>query len=554
MRYGNTGKNKENGVVYTPAEIAQFVAAEMLKYHSKMFSDAIDILDPAAGTGELLISMIQAAKKFNRKINIVGYETDQEVAAQTQQKLITMFPDVRVEIRTADFIHAVENSTVEKFDFVIANPPYIRTQIMGSDKAQKLARNLSLSGRIDIYYVFLLYTKNVLNHNGIAGFITSNKFLTIKAGNAVRNYMQNNYQIHHIIDLGDTKLFKAAVLPCIVVFSSGKTDTEESVAFTSVYQTRFGSDSRETARINHIFEAIDKSGRYQLPDGREFEFKQGKIQNTDQSSLWTLASHQNQDWLETVAQNTCKTFESLGKIKVGIKTTADNVFIGNDWTGDKAGIELLKPLITHRNAGQFVSNNKDYWQVLYTHFIENGKKMAYDLELYPKAKSYLMKHFEQLNGRNYIKKAKRNWYEIWVPQNPEAWQHRKIVFRDISERPEFWLDETGAVVNGDCYWIDIDPQTPEAEIYLALAVANSTFIEKFYDIKFNTKLYSGKRRYQSQYVSQFPIPYYDHKLGAEAISLVKKIIAAPDPDSTVSYKKELDLIVSKMFLIKKVSR
>ena len=57
---------------------------------------------------------------------------------------------------------------------------------------------------------------------------------------------------------------------------------------------------------------------------------------------------------------------------------------------------------------------------------------------------------------------------------------------------------------------------------MALAVANSSFIEKLYDAKFNTKLYSGKRRYQTQYVEQFPIPYIDSDEAMQAIALVKK--------------------------------
>ena len=174
-------------------------------------------------------------------------------------------------------------------------------------------------------------------------------------------------------------------------------------------------------------------------------------------------------------------FSDIGKIRVGIKTTADHVFIGNDWTGDRADLELLQPLITHRDAGQIVSRKNAGWKVLYTHTIENGKKVAIDLEKYPKSKSYLETHYEQLSGRKYVQKAHRNWYEIWVPQNPASWKNRKIVFRDISEKPEFWLDESGAIVNGDCYWIDIDDSVFEETIYLALAVANSTFIEKYYD-------------------------------------------------------------------------
>jgi adenine-specific DNA-methyltransferase len=134
-----------------------------------------------------------------------------------------------------------------------------------------------------------------------------------------------------------------------------------------------------------------------------------------------------------------------------------------------------------------------------------------------------------------------------VPQNPDAWKHRKIVFRDISEQPEFWLDTSGAIVNGDCYWIEINDDVFEDVVYLALAIANSKFIEKYYDVKFNTKLYSGKRRYMSQYVEQFPIPLYSSELAQKTISTVKKIIAENSPEAILSYKAELDDMVDKLF-------
>ena len=125
---------------------------------------------------------------------------------------------------------------------------------------------------------------------------------------------------------------------------------------------------------------------------------------------------------------------------------------------------------------------------------------------------------------------------------------RKIVFRDISEQPEFWLDETGAIVNGDCYWIDINDSILESTLYLALAVANSKFIEKYYDAKFNTKLYSGKRRYMSQYVEQFPIPFANTDYARKAIDIVKKIIAGSIKLSVSIYMNEIDEIVNEMFI------
>ena len=39
-----------------------------------------------------------------------------------------------------------------------------------------------------------------------------------------------------------------------------------------------------------------------------------------------------------------------------------------------------------------------------------------------------------------------------------------------------------------------------------LAVANSTFITKYYDAVFHNKLYAGRRRFMTQYVAKFPLP------------------------------------------------
>ena len=67
-------------------------------------------------------------------------------------------------------------------------------------------------------------------------------------------------------------------------------------------------------------------------------------------------------------------FSDIGKIRVGIKTTADNIFIGDNWSGDLANLELLKPLITHRDAGQIISRKTSGWKVLYTHTVKDRKR------------------------------------------------------------------------------------------------------------------------------------------------------------------------------------
>ena len=547
MRYRSAGTAKANGVDYTPSELAGFAAREMLNYFLPGQADNIIILDPAAGRGSLLIALIKALESCGRKIHAVGYETDADTGRETARTLAAMFPAAEIEIRIGDFLEAAIKGTAEKYDLIIANPPYIRTQIMGSRKAQDIAEKLSLSGRIDIYYAFLLCAGSVLKEGGIAGFITSNKFMTVKAGAAVRNFLLSSYRLHRIVDFGDTKIFKAAVLPCLTIFSKGKTDDGSAVSFTSVYQCKKTAAPDNTLPIGSIFELTENSGYYAVPDGRVFRFRQGRLNFTSETGIWSLASEENRSWLARVKANTWLTFSQIGKIRVGIKTAADNVFIGDKWGDPSAEPELLRPLITHRNAGQIIGNNAVQWKVLYTHCVKNGKRLPYVIEDYPKTRAYLFTHFDRLSAREYIKKAKRKWYEIWIPQDPEAWAHKKIVFRDISEKPEFWLDSTGAVVNGDCYWIDIEQGTPEEVVYLALAVANSAFIEKYYDVRFNAKLYSGKRRYQKQYVEHFPIPHRESSEARRLISIVKRIISEGSREFADFCKPELDALVEKLF-------
>lgn len=549
MRYKNETKEKSHGIVYTPTEMADYLASQMIQYSNidLISIKEISILDPAVGGGSLLLSMIKNIKKINDTIKIIakGYETDIETAKNTQAYINDLFPSVELTIETADFLECASTIT-QTYDYIIANPPYIRTQILGTKKAQEIAQKMNLSGRIDIYYAFLLYTKNLLSPNGIAGYITSNKFFTIKSGVSVRDYMLENYNIHSIVDFGDTKLFNASVLPCIIIFSNGKTTDSHQVNFTSIYETK--DKNTNFTPIHSIFECIEKNGKFSLSDGRIFNCQQGHLHNAAKGTLWVIASNEKEKWLQKVESNTWMHFSDLGKIRVGIKTTADNVFIGNDWSGEKENIELLRPLITHRNAGQIIAKEDENWKVLYTHTIINGKKTAFDINKYPYAKSYLEQHYEQLAGRNYVMKANRNWYEIWVPQNPASWSNRKIIFRDISEKPEFWLDESGAIVNGDCYWIDIDSSVFEETIYLALAIVNSRFIEEYYDAKFNTKLYSGKRRYMTQYVEQFPIPNPNTSQAKQAIELVKKIIAGCSETETSRYMKHINELTQEMFL------
>ncbi len=106
---------------------------------------------------------------------------------------------------------------LRQFDAVIANPPYVRTQVLGAATSQTLARRFGLTGRVDLYHAFTKAMANVLKPGGILGLLTSNRFLTVKSGASLRRLLRIEFHLEAIYDLGDTRLFAAAVLPVIVV-------------------------------------------------------------------------------------------------------------------------------------------------------------------------------------------------------------------------------------------------------------------------------------------------------------------------------------------------
>ena len=89
--------------------------------------------------------------------------------------------------------------------------------MLGAVGAKKLATRFGLTGRVDLYHAFVKAMTMALRGGGWLGLLTSNRFLSVQSGASVRDWLASQFQLLRLVDLGDTKLFKAAVLPAIVV-------------------------------------------------------------------------------------------------------------------------------------------------------------------------------------------------------------------------------------------------------------------------------------------------------------------------------------------------
>lgn len=565
-RYSEVERQKSSGVTYTPVDFAAFVADQMMLVADLPRNGKIRILDPACGDGALLCALIKRLPPAARKrVEVVGYDIDPDAIHIASQCLRQDFPDLDIHLEQKDFLLHVLNlqgggdlfsagEIQEPFHLVIANPPYVRTQIMGAQQAQQLAQCFGLTGRVDLYYPFLLGISQVLAGNGVTGVITSNRFMTTKSGQAVRRAMLSRFRILHAWDLGDTKLFDAAVLPSVLL-ARGASDPQhphtDGIPYSSIYETEDAAIAEATNALSAL--TADNDTVIAIQDGRHFRVRHGTLDNGgDLEGIWRVATQATDQWLATVEANTWGTFRRIGKIRVGVKSTADKVFIRNDWSDLPGGRpELLRPLITRKCARRFKAdvpaNAKHIKEILYPHEATENGRVAVDLSLYPKAASYLEKHRDILEARTYLIEAGRKWYELWVPQDPAAWPSPKLVFPDISDKPIFWIDTDGGIVNGECYWLQCENKDEQDLLWLALAVANSTFIEAFYDHRFNNKLYAGRRRFITQYVELFPLPNPACDEAVTIIALAKEIHAQMPSTGADQLAADLDARIWRVF-------
>ncbi len=554
---------KNTGATFTPKELSVFLAERITSYVKPNYQK---VLDPACGEGELLIAMGNILSDSAIDFSLTGYDANEQYLSFAQERTLR-FGAENIKLIHEDFLQAIDVSSNQSnlglfqeynksfvnnsFDIVIANPPYVRTQILGTEQAQELAQKFNLKGRVDLYYPFLIAMTESLKEGGILGVITSNRYLSTKGGESIRKFLSENYEILELIDLGDTKLFDAAVLPAIFIGRKKKLKSPSSANFIKIYEELNGYKG-DLIPVESVYEVLnnEQSG-YFVANGKRYKKSSGVLKYKIASgACWEMLSNNESDWVSKIDKASKNRVGDLFKVKVGIKSTADKVFISDKWenlNGTKPEDELLKELISQENIEPWNATDNFKLKVLYPHISVGGEKQTVDIEKYPKAKKYFLQHEEKLKSRKYLIEAGRQWFELWVPHRPDQWKYPKLVFPDISLKPRFYFDKGGKIVNGNCYWIVASKEEDVEKLLLIQGIANSKLMTKYHDLVFNNKLYSGRRRYFTQYVERYPLPDFNSSKAKEIISIVKKLNQSNDKTEISELENLLEIKVAESF-------
>ncbi|WP_342800008.1 N-6 DNA methylase [Nocardia sp. No.11] len=584
-------ERKRHGRHYTPPALARFLARRALLHAPR--TGELRVLDPACGDGELLLAVHRELASSGVTVRLTGYDLDRRAVGDTAARAAA--EGVEIDCRAGDFLAASTRIADGSFDLVISNPPYVRTQQLGGSTAQLLSKRFGLRGRIDLTHPFVAIAPRLLAADGVLGLLCANRFLTTRAGANLRRILTSELHPAELYDLGDTKLFAAAVLPAVTVAT--RAPQECDCRYVSVYEelgaepdcatdlfdalagdaacvvgaggrvfavevgvlstgpvgARMSAPSSDNTSIGRGGPSVRpgvgsmeagapsalRSGRRgpAPPDPDRRAGARSRSGELDRSSVvapddtaWRMSRPAVDRWLGRIAERTWRTFGDTARIRVGIKTTADRVFISDRWDqmDPRPEPELLRQLITHHDLQPWRIGRDRGTRVLYPYDLGQPRRTPIDLAEFPGAAEYLRSHEEVLAGRRYVLDGGRKWFEIWVPQRPHLWGAPKLVFPDISERPRFALDRSGAVVNGDCYWISltdlgIGEQATELA-YLLMGVANSALGLRFYDAVCGNRLYSGRRRWITQYVARLPLPDPADPAAAAIVGRVRGVL------------------------------
>ena len=203
----NTPKDKSTGTVYTPSQIATFMAEISLSALSVTSANkALQILDPAVGEGVFPIALQEQLSNhqphhvYACDINPDALKKtrtawDNEASSQTAASQLHLFHD--------SFFNLHNQVHVPAFDLIIGNPPYLKEYTHRSS-----FENLPYyQGKMDLWYAFACQSFDLLKPGGILCFIATNNWTTNKGASLFREKIRQEMRILKLIDFGACKVF-----------------------------------------------------------------------------------------------------------------------------------------------------------------------------------------------------------------------------------------------------------------------------------------------------------------------------------------------------------
>ena len=395
------------GQVFTPAHIVEFIL-DNIGYTAEGEILNKSIYEPSFGQGVFLFAIVDRlvarAEASNvplavvselLNINIHGVEYDDALFKETIQNLNIhvlghgITPPQWDNLFCAD---ALGHFPVELFDFVVGNPPYIRTHNLTDEMRENMERfAITATGTPDMYVTFMEYGLSVLKPGGKLSYIVPNTWLKNTSQKAFREHVFGERLVESVHDFMSEKVFATVgTYTAVVVCSQGNLNLAYS-------QKEAGEWVTSVIPYEELLEG----------------------------ETWLFQSPKNQALLKTNRARD-RTFGDICVIQNALMTMRNGIYLSAAAAGVEG--EILYDAVKASTFKGGTSRDR----ILFPYKNESGAISPYSeaelQSLYPKAHAYLVENKDELLARK--RDASADWFHYGRSQGVALLpSKRKIVFR-----------------------------------------------------------------------------------------------------------------------------
>lgn len=302
-------EGQKGGEFFTPTSVVRFIVEVIEPYAGKIY-------DPACGSGGMFVQSAKFVQEASHDLNDI-YVYGQEYMGETARlaKMNLMVNNIRGEIAEVNSYESDPYDSFEKFDFVMANPPFnvksVKESTVIKDKRfyqYGLPKNKGKNtddSITDANYLWISLFASSLNENGRAGFVMPNS--ASDAGNS-------EYDIRK-------KIVECDIVDCMVSMPS-------NMFFTVTLPATlwfFDKQKVKSGRKDKIL-FIDARNTYHQIDRAHREWKEEHIQNL--SAIVRLYRGETARFLDLIRHYSHNSIEAIRCLPTSLHDLQERIQIG----------------------------------------------------------------------------------------------------------------------------------------------------------------------------------------------------------------------------------
>jgi adenine-specific DNA-methyltransferase len=380
------------GYVETPADIVDLMVNKL--FNRKRPSRHSIVLDPGCGTGAFIDGVIRWCHQHRISLpRIVGVEQDPRHIPEAVSRFRV---NSSVSIQHRDFLIPDEI----KYDYVIGNPPYVPiTELTDQEKSNYRVLYKTATGRFDLYLLFFERALQSLRPNGRLVFVTPEKFLYVETAKPLRELLSTKH-VKEIQMLSEDVFGELVTYPTITTVDSKPSSSKTFLMLRDGRKKRVAFPANGSSWLPYINSKQNKQSNYEL-------------------------------------ENICL------RISCGVATGADSIFVKDTQKLDPELMPFAYPTLAGRELMPKTDRLVSKHSMLIPYSREGKLVKLDDLGA---LKDYLSRQEvrDRLEKRTCV--SHKPWYAFHENPPLQDILRPKILCKDITTQPYFWIDRGGIIV------------------------------------------------------------------------------------------------------------